>query len=136
MPGPPWLVSQTHSWTSARGIATRFEPRRLSRLPIIFRETAAALGVAALKQRQMNDSSHNIIAGKYLISPLVKLLENGWYAASVSIRSGSGSGTHDRVLRLTRLFRSKLAAVQYATAEGLQWIGHRPSLASTGALAL
>ena len=84
----------------------------------------------------MNESSHNITAGKYLISPLVKLLENGWYAASVSIRSGSGSGTHDRVLRLTRLFRSKLAAVQYATAEGLQWIGHRPSLASTGALAL
>ncbi|MEP6825073.1 MAG: hypothetical protein ABI919_09670 [Ramlibacter sp.] len=84
----------------------------------------------------MNESSHNIIAGKYLISPLVKLLENGWYAASVSIRSGTGSGTHDRVLRLTRLFRSKLAAVQYATAEGLQWIGHRPSLFSTGALAL
>ena len=84
----------------------------------------------------MNESSHNIVAGKYLISPLVKLLENGWYAASVSIRSGTGSGTHDRVLRLTRLFRSKLAAVQYATAEGLQWIGHRPSLVSTGAIAL
>ena len=84
----------------------------------------------------MNESSHNVTAGKYLISPLVKHLENGWYAASVSIRSGSGSGTHDRVLRLTRLFRNKLAAVQYATAEGLQWIGHRPSLTPTGALAL
>lgn len=66
----------------------------------------------------------NITVGKYLISPLTKLLENGWYACSVSIRSGSGSGTHDRVLRLTRLFQTKLAAVRYATAEGLQWIGH------------
>jgi hypothetical protein len=66
----------------------------------------------------------NITVGKYLISPLTKLLENGWYACSVSIRSGSGSGTHDRVLRLTRLFKTKLAAVRYATAEGLQWIGH------------
>ena len=33
--------------------------------------------------------------------------------------------THDRVLRLTRLFQSQVAAVRYATAEGLQWIGHR-----------
>ncbi|HEX9718992.1 MAG TPA: hypothetical protein VGA59_04615 [Ramlibacter sp.] len=67
----------------------------------------------------------NITVGRFLISPLTKLLENGWYASSVSIRSGSGSATHDRVLRLTRLFRTKLAAVRYATAEGLQWIGHR-----------
>ncbi len=66
----------------------------------------------------------NITVGKYLISPLTKVLENGWYACSVSIRSGSGSGTHDRVLRLTRLFQTQLAAIRYATAEGLQWIGH------------
>jgi hypothetical protein len=69
------------------------------------------------------DSQHNITVGKYLISPITKVLANGWYACSVSIRSGSGSGTHDRVLRLTRLFRSKMAAVAYATTEGLQWIG-------------
>ena len=68
----------------------------------------------------------NITVGKYLVSPIIKALENGWYACSVSIRSGadSGSARHDRVLRLTRLFRSKVAAVAYATTEGLQWIGH------------
>jgi hypothetical protein len=76
------------------------------------------------------DSQHNITVGKYLISPLTKALANGWYACSVSIRSGSGSATHDRVLRLTRLFRSKVAAAAYATGEGLQWIGHaRPAAA-------
>jgi len=84
----------------------------------------------------MNESNLNVTVGKYLISPLVKTLENGWYAASVSIRSGTGSGTHDRVLRLTRLFQSKLAAVQYATAEGLQWIGQRPSQHNLCAAAL
>jgi hypothetical protein len=68
-----------------------------------------------------------ITVGRYLISPLTKLLENGWYASSVSIRSGSGRGAHDRVLRLTRLCQTKLAAVRYATAEGLKWIGHRNS---------
>jgi hypothetical protein len=78
---------------------------------------------------------HNIVVGKYLISPLTQLLANGWYACSVSIRSGSGSGTHDRVLRLTRLCQSHLAAVRYATAEGLQWIGHRnPSVQAPAAI--
>ena len=72
-----------------------------------------------------SDSKDNITVGKYLISPLPKQLDNGWWATSVSIRSGAGSGTHDRVLRLTRLFRDKLAAAEYAIAEGLQWIGHR-----------
>jgi hypothetical protein len=75
----------------------------------------------------MNEK-HNITVGKYLISPLTRVLENGWYASSVSIRTGSGSGTQDRLLRLTRLFRDQPAAVRYAIAEGLQWIGrpHHP----------
>ncbi|MBC5768091.1 hypothetical protein [Ramlibacter albus] len=66
-------------------------------------------------------SPHTV--GKYLISPLTRLLDNGWIAASVSIRSGSGSATTDRVLRLTRLFRDHLSAANYARAEGNQWIG-------------
>ena len=73
----------------------------------------------------MTDNKHHdpITSGKYLISPLTKALENGWYASSVSIRSGRGSGTTDRVVRLTRLFRDQLAAAEYALAEGLRWIG-------------
>ena len=77
----------------------------------------------------------NITVGKYLISPLTKTLENGWFACSVSIRSGTGSGTHDRVLRLTRLFQTRFAAVAYATAEGLRWIGHTRSGNQGSALA-
>ena len=72
--------------------------------------------------------------GKYLVSPLVQALDNGWFASSVSIRSGSGSGTSDRVLRLTRMFQSVPEAVAYARAEGLRWIqgaghAHRPASA-------
>jgi hypothetical protein len=52
----------------------------------------------------------------------VHVLEDGWIAASVSIRSGRGSATTDRVLRMTRLFRSLHDAAAYAHAEGLQWI--------------
>lgn len=82
---------------------------------------------------QHNDHHTATTIGKYLISPLIKALDNGWYAASVSIRSGSGSATTDRVLRLTRLFRDRMAAAEYAMAEGLQWIGvsrHQPRLAA------
>lgn len=70
----------------------------------------------------MNCNNQNLRIGKYLVSPLLRSLDNGWIACSVSIRSGSGSGTTDRVVRLTRLFRSPIAAVEYATAEGRKWI--------------
>lgn len=73
--------------------------------------------------------NNNITVGKYLISPLTQLLENGWYGCSVSIRSGSGRGTTDRVVRLTRLFRDKSAAAAYAIREGLRWIG-QPAVAA------
>jgi len=63
-----------------------------------------------------------VVAGKYLVSPLTRMLENGWFACSVSIRSGSGQGTTDRIVSLTRLFRDRFAAAAYARAEGLRWI--------------
>ena len=91
-------------------------------------------GPLIFENAQLNPKDNSTV-GKYLISPLTKLLENGWYACSVSIRSGSGSGTHDRVLRLTRLFQTKLSAVRYATAEGLQWIGHSHTSVQGAALA-
>jgi len=68
--------------------------------------------------------------GKYQISPLTKAMPDGWIACSVSIRSGKGSATTDRVVRLTRLFRDRLAAAEYALAEGVRWItaGHQPAM--------
>jgi hypothetical protein len=72
---------------------------------------------------QNKQETNALQVGKYLISPLTKPLDNGWFACSVSIRSGSGRGTTDRVLSLTRLFKDRWAAAEYATAEGLQWIG-------------
>jgi hypothetical protein len=77
-----------------------------------------------------------VTAGRFLISPITKMLANGWYACSVSIRSGSHGGTDDRLLRLTRLFRTRLAAVHYAIAEGLQWTGHHTTRAEGAAGAL
>ena len=80
----------------------------------------------SLKDKKIqNKNPLPLTVGKYLISPLTKSVDNGWFACSVSIRSGSGSGTTDRVVRLTKLFQSQLHAAEYALQEGLQWIGMR-----------
>lgn len=64
--------------------------------------------------------------GRYLVSPLVKRADGGWFASSVSIRSGSGCAGGDRVLRLTRLFLCANEAAAYAHAEALNWISASP----------
>ncbi|MBC7603445.1 MAG: hypothetical protein H7255_12405 [Ramlibacter sp.] len=66
-----------------------------------------------------------VTIGKFLITPLTRAVDNGWFACSVSVRSGSGSATTDRVLRLTRLFQDKAAAAQYAVSEGMRWLDAR-----------
>jgi hypothetical protein len=77
----------------------------------------------------MNIDHTKIAVGKYLVSPLAKQQAEGRYAASVSIRSGQGSATHDRVLRFSGLFDSAAAAVHYATEHALGWIHERSSRA-------
>jgi hypothetical protein len=69
----------------------------------------------------MTLSKNDVAVGKYSISPMTKLVENGWYACSVSIRCCCGAS--HRVVRLTRLFRDKTAASAYALREGMRWIG-------------
>jgi len=43
----------------------------------------------------------------------------------VSIRSGAGTGTHDRVLRLLPLFDNRDDAIRYALDQGVAWLSQR-----------
>lgn len=75
--------------------------------------------------------------GKYLVTPLTRPNDDGRYAASVSIRSGTGSMTHDRVLRFLPVFDTRDQASRFATQQALAWIGGpdpvpRPALALQG----
>lgn len=70
----------------------------------------------------MNMNDTQLEVGKYIVSPTVKAQGEGRFAASVSIRSGHGSATHDRVLRFSRIFDSAAAALHYATEHALAWI--------------
>ena len=62
------------------------------------------------------------MVGRFLLSPLTRQTDSGRYAASLSIRSGQGSGTHDRVLRFIPLFDSPQAAAHYALDQGRRYL--------------
>ena len=76
-----------------------------------------------------NASPAQLAVGKYLVSPLAKPQGEGRFVASVSIRSGKGSATHDRVMRFSGLFDTAASALHYATEHALGWIKERSALA-------
>jgi hypothetical protein len=69
--------------------------------------------------------------GKYLVSPLSRPTLGGAFAASVSIRSGAGTMTHDRVLRFVPVFDTHEQAGRFASEQALAWLGPSGSCRST-----
>lgn len=67
-------------------------------------------------------NKNSIEVGRYLVSPMTKPLADGGFSAAVSIRSGQGMASHDRVMRFVLRFESPRAALRYAKAEGLAWV--------------
>ena len=67
-------------------------------------------------------STSPITMGKYRIAACPRPLEGGRFAALVSIASGSGRGTTDRVMRFHDLFATHDAAAHYALAQGIVWV--------------
>lgn len=55
-------------------------------------------------------------------------MRDGRFAASVSIRSGRGSASTDRVMRFTGHFDSECDAHRYAREQGLIWVSHAAPL--------
>ncbi len=106
--------------------AAPFRPAH-ARFQLFFRHFA--LFFCAPCQGFMDIIQHSIAVGKYLVSPLIRHQDDGNFAASVSIRSGHGSGMHDRVMRFTPRFASHAAAVRYAVDQGLCWVRERAPLA-------
>ncbi len=73
-------------------------------------------------------TSHLIqTVGRFVLSPITRQTANGQFAASLSIRSGQGSSTHDRVYRFMPLFDSAQAAAHYALSQGRTYL-RQPTL--------
>ncbi|MFO1327886.1 MAG: hypothetical protein U1F56_11055 [Rubrivivax sp.] len=64
------------------------------------------------------------------MSPLTRAADGGRFAAVVSIRSGAGSMTHDRVMRFVPVFDTPDQASRFATEQALAWIDRHGSTAS------
>ena len=67
--------------------------------------------------------------GKFLITPLTRAVKSGIYTASLSIRRGQGSQTHDRVYTFKPEFTNRDSALMYAAAQGRYWLLNPASLA-------
>jgi hypothetical protein len=66
-------------------------------------------------------NNKNIEVGRFLVSPMSQPRLDGGFDALVSIRSGRGMASVDRVMQFTPSFTSPKAALRYAKAEGLAW---------------
>ena len=64
---------------------------------------------------------HLVQLGRYRISPMSQARDDGGFDALVSIRSGQGRASVDRVMRFTPRFGCQQSALRYAKAEGLTW---------------
>lgn len=67
------------------------------------------------------------IVGKYQLTPSAEITTGGSYTASLSIRSGYGAGTHDRVFRFLPRFGTAAAAKHYAIEQGKSYV-QQPAL--------
>ena len=63
-----------------------------------------------------------ITMGKYRIAACPSQLPSGQFAAQVSISSGHGSASTDRVMRFHSEFASHDAAARYAVEQGIDWV--------------
>ena len=60
--------------------------------------------------------------GRFLITPLSRDNAHGQFTASLSIRRGHGSQTHDRVYTFTPAFIDRESALAYASVQGRYWL--------------
>ena len=74
-------------------------------------------------------SSLPFTVGKFLITPLSRSDTAGRFIASLSIRRGQGTQTHDRIYTFKPEFTNKDSALTYAAAQGRYWLLHPASLA-------
>jgi hypothetical protein len=66
--------------------------------------------------------NHAITLGKYRIAACPRALPCGRFAAQVSVASGVGSASTDRVICFTDDFATHEAAASFSMAQGLDWV--------------
>ena len=73
--------------------------------------------------------SQPFTVGKYLLTPLSRIADSGRFTASLSVRSGQGRGTHDRIYTFMPEFATRENALVHATAQARAWLCQTPAMA-------
>ncbi len=60
--------------------------------------------------------------GKFRVSPMADRQPDGSFVPCVSIRSGQGSASLERIVRFVHRFATQHAAEIYALKQGLGWV--------------
>lgn len=66
--------------------------------------------------------------GKFRLTPLSRSHPAGHHTASLSIRRGKGTQTHDRIYTFKPEFATPDCALSYAAAQGRHWLQNPNSL--------
>ena len=72
-------------------------------------------------------SSHCTVpftVGKFLFTPLTRCVRSGRFTATLSIRRGQGSQTHDRIYTFQPEFANRDSALAYAAQQGRDWLAN------------
>ena len=72
-------------------------------------------------------SSHSSVpftVGKFLFTPLSRCVRSGRFTATLSIRRGQGSQTHDRIYTFKPEFANRDSALAYAAQQGRDWLAN------------
>ena len=72
--------------------------------------------------------THPFAVGDFRITPLSRSHGEGQHTAVLSIRSGQGRETHDRVYTFKPEFKTQDSALMYAAAQGRYWLLNPASL--------
>ena len=62
------------------------------------------------------------ITDAFLITPMTRVLKCGAFSASLSVRRGRGTQTHDRVYTFSPQFACRDTALMYAAEQGRNWL--------------
>ena len=73
-------------------------------------------------------NTHPFAIGDFRITPLSRSHGEGKHRAVLSIRSGQGSATHDRVYTFKPEFKTQDSALMYAATQGRYWLLNPASL--------
>ncbi len=73
-------------------------------------------------------STHPFAVGDFRITPLSRSNGSDQHTALLSIQSGQGSQTHDRVYTFKPEFKTQDSALMYAAAQGRYWLLNPASL--------